>query len=129
MLPHVPASRKLGGFVGHAALKGCSRCLESFVTKQFGEKADYSGFYRSEWPKRSVENHRHLGMSWKHAITLSECQELERKFGIRYTELLRLPYFDTVRFTVVDPMHNMLGTAKLMVNIWKSKGFLISLKK
>ena len=30
----VPASRKFGGFVGHTALKGFSRCLKSFVTKQ-----------------------------------------------------------------------------------------------
>ena len=31
----IPASRKLGGFVGHAAEKGCSR---SFPTEKFGEK-------------------------------------------------------------------------------------------
>lgn len=42
-----PASRKIGGFMGHAALKGCSRCLKSFPTKNFGEKSDYSGFNRS----------------------------------------------------------------------------------
>ena len=26
----IPATRKVGGFVGHATLKGCSRCLKSF---------------------------------------------------------------------------------------------------
>ena len=33
---------------------------------------------------------------------------------------MRLPYFDCVRFIIVDPMHNLfLGTAKhIMQNIW-----------
>jgi hypothetical protein len=43
----VPACRKVAGFVGHAALKACSRCLKSFPTGSFGEKADYSGFNTS----------------------------------------------------------------------------------
>ena len=28
----IPATRKLGGFVGHGSLKGCSRCLKNFPT-------------------------------------------------------------------------------------------------
>ena len=34
--------------------------------------------------------------------------------------ILRLPYFDCVRFTIIDPMHNLfLGTAKnILKNIW-----------
>lgn len=64
-------------------------------------------------------------MSWKHAHTLSDHNDIEREFGVRYTELLRLPYFDTSQFIIVDPMHNMLlGTAKHIVNIWKSMGLL-----
>ena len=41
----IPASRKVGGFVGHGANKGCSRCLKSFSSpsRTFGDKADYSG--------------------------------------------------------------------------------------
>ena len=121
----VPASRKLGGFLGHTALKGCSHCLKSFPTANFGESNDYSGFDRSTWEKRSADNHRQNGMSWKHAITLSQRHEIERKYGVRYTELLRLSYFDTSRFTVVDPMHNMLlGTAKQITHIWKCCGLL-----
>lgn len=121
----IPASRKLGGFLGHAAEKGCSRCLKSFPTEKFGEKKDYSGFDRSKWPKRSVEDHKKFGMCWKHANTLSRRREIEQKYGIRFTELLRLPYFDTVRFVVVDPMHNvLLGSAKLLVTLWKDTGVL-----
>ncbi|KAJ6597441.1 hypothetical protein B0H10DRAFT_2087257 [Mycena sp. CBHHK59/15] len=35
------------------------------------------------------------------------------KYGVRWTELSRLEYFDIVKWTVVDPMHNLLlGIAK-----------------
>lgn len=64
-------------------------------------------------------------MDWKHANTLSKHHDIERQYGVRFTELLRLPYFNTVRFTVVDPMHNVsLGTSKLMITLWKSSGML-----
>lgn len=94
----IPASTKLGGFMGHAALKGCSHCLKSFKTYSFGQKNDYSGFGRSEWPKRTVEEHRKIGLAWKHAPTASKQHEIEQKYGVRFTELLRIPYFNTVQY-------------------------------
>ena len=36
----VPASRKVGGYVGHSGKLGCTKCIKPFVTKQFGSKAD-----------------------------------------------------------------------------------------
>ena len=121
----IPASRKLGGFLGHAAARGCSRCLKVFPTDNFGEKPDYSGFDRSTWPERTVEEHRLKGMSWKHSSTLAKRHDIEHQYGVRFTKLLRLQYFDTVRFIVIDPMHNMLlGTAKNMVALWKSSALL-----
>lgn len=32
----IPASHKIGGFVGHNALHGCSRCLKEFPVAAFG---------------------------------------------------------------------------------------------
>lgn len=50
---------------------------------------------------------------------------LERKFGTRYSCLLELPYFDPVRMTPIDPMHNLfLGTAKHMISVWKKHNLL-----
>ena len=121
----IPATRKVGGFVGHAALKGCSRCLKEFPTSSIGEKADYSGFNRASWPTRSMEQHKTQGMEWKLAKTLTSRTKIEREFGVRYTELLRLSYFDSARFSVVDPMHNvLLGTAKLVTSLLKEKSIL-----
>jgi hypothetical protein len=31
-----------------------------------------------------------------------------KEHGARWTELARLPYFDLVRQTIIDPMHNLL---------------------
>ena len=61
----IPATRKLGGFVGHGSLKGCSRCLKNFPTAHFGEKTDYRGFDRSCWPKRCLGDNKLQGMNWK----------------------------------------------------------------
>lgn len=121
----IPACRKVGGFVGHGAVKGCSRCLKSFSSRSFGDKSDYSGFDRTSWPKRTLNQHRVQGMAWKHARTMTDRNKIKQEFGVRFTELLRLPYFDTIQFSVIDAMHNiLLGTAKLMVTIWKEKGIL-----
>ena len=49
-------------FLGHWAQKGCSRCLKSFDTLNFGKKPDYSGFVRELWPKRDNKNHREQGI-------------------------------------------------------------------
>ena len=38
------------------------------------------------------------------------------EFGVRYSELLRLPYFDPVRTTIIDPMHCFYrGVAKCFI--------------
>jgi len=39
------------------------------------------------------------------------------------SELLRLPYFDTVNFVVVDPTHNvLLETTRNLTALWKDNG-------
>ena len=68
----IPATRKLNGFVGHGAFKGCSRCLKSFSTTEFGAKPDYSGFQRDTWPRRDLNEHQTQGMNWKLATTLKK---------------------------------------------------------
>ena len=59
------------------------------------------------------------------ACTASDHRELERKYGVRYSELLRLPYFDIVEQHVIDPMYNLsLGTGKYLMKLWKERGIL-----
>ena len=50
---------------------------------------------------------------------------MESRYGIRYSELFRLPYFDPIRSHAVDPMHNLFsGTAKHTFAVWVQLGIL-----
>ena len=56
-------------------------------------------------------------------------KEIEKTWGVRYSELHRLPYYDPIRMHVIDPMHNLfLGTAKHMVKVWRETGILDEVK-
>lgn len=93
----VLAARQTGGFVSHNATLFCSLCyLPADRIKDFDEET---------WPCRTVEEHRKHAMAWRHAPTLEEKQQLAKEFGLRYSALLRLPYWDPVHFTIVDSMH------------------------
>lgn len=51
---------------------------------------------------------------------------MESKYGCRYSILLDLPYFDPIRMTIIDLMHNLyLGTAKhILKDIWIEQGLI-----
>ena len=92
-----------------------------------GEKGDYSNIDRNSWEPRKNDLHREVAHKYLQCNMRSEQHELERSYGIRYSVLLELPYFDAARMCVVDPMHNLLlGTSKHMVDLWKSLGILSS---
>ena len=87
-------------------------------TENFGAKANYGGFERM--PVRNYDDmKKNIGLIMKEK-TPSRRADLEKKYGVRYTELVRLEYFDAITFTIIDPMHNLfLGTAKAMLkSIW-----------
>lgn len=122
----MPASRKACGFLSHVATLGCSKCKKPFPGG-FGNK-DYSGFDIRNWPERNLADHRKSVNLILKAKTKTERDQLEGMYGCRYTVLLDLPYFDPIRMTVVDPMHNLfLGSAKhILKKIWINKGIIIT---
>ncbi|XP_052097344.1 uncharacterized protein LOC127732339 [Mytilus californianus] len=101
----IPASRKLCGFLGHAATSGCNKCKKKFPGT-VGEK-NYGGFDRLEWPSRDNESHRQECGFINNSTSKGDKENLERQFGTRYSALLELEYFDPVRMTAIDPMHNL----------------------
>lgn len=122
---HIPASRKVSGFVGHNAYRACSRCLKAFPTNKFGEKADYCGTDRDNWTPRCIESHRQYALQHNSSKTLEQQKSIEREHGCRYSVLIELPYYNVIRFCVIDPMHNLLlGTAKRMMSVWISTGVI-----
>lgn len=106
-------------FLGHSAVLGCSKCLKKFPGV-IGQR-DYSGFDRSKWPIRSLLEHRKNVCSIRKCSTVTERKSL---YGCRYTVFLDLPYFDPVRMTIIDPMHNLyLGSA---ITLWIEEGLITS---
>ena len=66
----IPAAHKVGGFLGHRATKGCSRCKTSFPTEIFGDMADYFNFERSSWEPRTNTEHRAIATKHLKSNTL-----------------------------------------------------------
>lgn len=109
----MPASKKVCGFLSHAANLGCSRCRIKFSVGPL--RCNYANLDRSTWTARSNSSHRrdvdHL-LQNSH-LSISALSKMEAGLGCRYSVLLKLPYFDPVRMTIIDPMHNFfLGSAK-----------------
>lgn len=113
----IPASRKLCGFLGHGATRGCNKCMKQFEGG-IGEKS-YAGFNFSEWEMRDAKSHRDIVRKIVKSKTKGKRENLENFYGVRYSVLLELDYFDPIRMTIIDPMHNLfLGTAKRVLNLW-----------
>lgn len=121
----IPATRKLCGFVGHSALLGCSKCLKQFTYDSSTHKMDFSGYDRDSWPNRTLQVHREQCNKYLSTQTKLQRKSIEKDYGIRYSALIDLPYFNPITFAVVDPMHNLLlGTAKHMIQTWLEKEIL-----
>lgn len=114
----IPAARKVCGFKSHNANKGCSKCCKLFPGG-FGSK-DYGGFNRPSWEPRDLKEHKDTCLKLKACRTLSDLQAIET------ATVFSLSYFDPIRFTVVDPMHNLfMGTSKtVMKKIWLKRGLI-----
>ncbi|KAJ3559008.1 hypothetical protein NM688_g599 [Phlebia brevispora] len=68
-----------------------------------------AGHDRASWPQPlSYEDHLNLATRWKDAPSVSERDRITKDHGIRWSELLRLEYWDPTRFALIDSMHNLL---------------------
>ena len=121
----IPAARKTSGFTSHASLCACHKCARQFAVFPGTTNIDYSGFDVESWELRTWDANRVYAEQWRNADTMAARRELERQNGTRWSELHRLEYFDPVRCTIIDPMHNLfLGTAKRMVTVWLNNNFI-----
>lgn len=123
----VPATRKLGGFKSHNAIQGCSKCKKSFT--RTNSSVDYSGYDMSTWERRDDLEHKILAEESTTFSTLESENSFQKKHGVRYSELFKLPYFLPIKMHVIDPMHNLfLGVAKHTFQVWLDVGVLNSAK-
>ena len=110
----IPAARKLCGHI--SALVGCHRCHKK--ANIIGRKFNYGGFDEmTEWfVQKDPNEHRRNAERWRLCKSKHERKQHVSETHVRWSELLRLPYFDLIRFLVVDPMHNLfLGIAHWIV--------------
>ena len=104
---------------------GCSKCFKEFPRASLGDKPDFSGFDRESWEQRSNEDHRVAAEKVHQAKTPTDAQTFASSSGARYSVLFQLPYYDAIRFALIDPMHNLLlGSAKHVLKTWIEMGIL-----
>lgn len=109
---------------GTLQTKPAQKCL-NFFPGGFQEKKDFSGVQRRPLlPKRDGVSHKRNCEKLKAAKSQSEYDRLSRLYGVHYSALCKLNYFDCVRFHVIDPMHNLfLGTAEYVFKLWAENIF------
>ncbi|GBE85372.1 hypothetical protein SCP_0705590 [Sparassis crispa] len=104
-----PAMCKVSSFAdkNHTEVP-CTKC--NVQQEDFFSDAGLSNGF----PACDGEEHKRLAREWKTLSSEEERADFFKAHGVRWTELARLPYFDPVRMTVIDPMHNLLlGVVKL----------------
>jgi len=106
----MPATRKLTGFLSHKANQGCNRCYFQAEREpgRPGAMGCMSYYSKGTCCNRSKEEVFQQAQEYKAATTKAEAGRIQKQYGLRWSELLRLPYFDITRMVTVDPMHTFL---------------------
>ncbi|GES80387.1 hypothetical protein GLOIN_2v1776801 [Rhizophagus clarus] len=107
---NIPAARKLCGYI--SVLAACHQCYKQ------ANNGNFSGFDDvAEWFKtRDLEEFCEDAVKWHNCKSKDERNHHVSNNLVRWTELLRLPYFNPIRHCVIDPMHNLfLGIARNFV--------------
>ena len=107
----IPATSKLGGFLGHASKRECWKCNREF---SYDKDLNREKFCSAEVGSlRNHQQHKKDAIAACSATTPTERRKKELQSGSRFIDLLHLKYYDCVRFSIIDPMHYLyLGTAK-----------------
>lgn len=98
----LPAARKINGFASFHHTQMCAMC---HCTRQKHDSLNDS--FATLGMRRTNEEIRNSAQLYLDAADERERNEAVHNSGIRWSELLRLPYFDPSRFVVVDAMHNL----------------------
>lgn len=93
----LPAARRVAGLGGHVCTRFCSECLLNL--------ADINDLDTSTWVPRNCDDHRRHAAAWRDAPTHEKRNEVFKAYGAKWSELLRLPYWDPTWFVIIDSMH------------------------
>lgn len=93
----LPAARQMAGSANYMHGDFCSECKQ--------KKAEINDLNVHSWEPRTLEEHRQSAEKWRQASTPELRAQLVKADGVRWSELLRLPYWDPTKFTLIDSMH------------------------
>ena len=81
-----------------------------------------SPYLPDTWGKKTNKLHRTHTVSVRFGWCQTEVNAVVRNTGAKYSVQFQLPYYDAVRFVIIDPVHLLfLGLAKKTLNVWKEK--------
>ncbi|PCH37297.1 hypothetical protein WOLCODRAFT_51862, partial [Wolfiporia cocos MD-104 SS10] len=82
--------------------------------------ADIKNLEWWNWSVRTCDKHRHDAEQWHLAQNESKRLSIYNETGVRWSELLRLLYWDPVKFTTLDPMHALFlnGFRTHVEDVW-----------
>ncbi|EXX57951.1 hypothetical protein RirG_202350 [Rhizophagus irregularis DAOM 197198w] len=119
-LNDIPAARKLCGHI--SASVSCHRCYKTANSNGNGNKSNFGGFDDMvDWfVERDLDEHRRNAELWRLCKSEEEIKRHVSSTHVRWSELLRLPYFNPIRYLVIDPMHCLfLGIAHWIIKkLW-----------
>lgn len=96
----LPAVRKTSGFASYSAFHFCNFCQLL--------STDMNNVDRETWPPAySWVEHLEYAYAWRDAPNAAVRKTIFDDRGLRWSELLRLPYWDPTRYVLVDAMHNL----------------------
>ena len=95
------AARKAAGFASVCHTQMCAMCHCTRKSHGLGNTDT------DKWERRTKEECQDASKRYLQAVDEDDRKAIFAETGIRWTELLRLPYFDPSRFVVVDAMHNL----------------------
>ncbi len=136
----LPASRAITGMMSYNATNGCTKCHKASIAPGSGKRKAAGSHPAHKWGgfaddfaadgtrKRKTRTHQEaLDMSQEYLQGKSKADrdKTAKASGVRWSPLLNLPYFDIVRCTVIDMMHNRyLGVAKKILKLWFREGIV-----
>ena len=106
----IPAARKLCGHI--SALVSCHRCYKTANIN--GRNFNFGGFDDMEnwFIEKDLTEHRINAEGWRLCNSKDKRKNHVSNTYVRWSEMLRLPYFNPIRHLVIDLMHCLfLGIA------------------
>ncbi|KAF7771841.1 hypothetical protein Agabi119p4_6152 [Agaricus bisporus var. burnettii] len=97
LVADLPACRKAAGFGSATCKHFCSCCN---ITLEDKDNVDIHQF-----SPRDFSSHFDFAQQWRDAQTLKEQEIIFDQSGVRWSELLRLPYWDPTSYATIDSMH------------------------